>query len=126
VLVFTDEDKDKPYVYLCFTRKEKDSGAQETDEDMEDVEKKNEDLFQRVKTYIRPASLGGHRYEVDFKELTLNINNVCYYGKSILCKGVSQKFSKNSLVAVVYGSQSISPQRIQVNITKSQEKYALK
>jgi hypothetical protein len=117
VLIFIDEDKDKPYVYLCFTRKEKDSGAQETDEDIEEVEKKNEDLFQRVKTSLRPASLGGHHCEVDFKELTLNISNVCYYGKFILCKGVSQKFSKNSLVAVVYGK---SPRDIKPKVFRSE------
>ncbi|KAH7142491.1 hypothetical protein DER46DRAFT_581892 [Fusarium sp. MPI-SDFR-AT-0072] len=108
VLLFIDEDMDKPYVYLYLTTKKADK---EDEQDTKEVRRENEVLFNEIKASLRPTTPGRHHCEVEFKELTLNISHI-RYGGFIECKNLVQKSRKKSLTIAMYGKlpRNVKPQ----------------
>lgn len=98
VLLFTDEDRDKPYVYLYLTTKLDDK------QDREGYWPEYGVIFNEVKASLRPNTPGRYQNQVEFEELTLSIN-VIRYKDPIECQDLFRKFNKKSLTLVVYGKR---------------------
>lgn len=114
VLLFLNEDMDKPYVYLFLTTKE---GDREDEQGMkEDQQEDKALLFHEIKASLHANTPGRHHCEVEFEELTLNISHI-HHRNIILCKDVTQQFSNKSFTIVMYGR---APQNVKPHVFGNQ------
>jgi hypothetical protein len=97
-LLFTDEDMDKPYVYLYLATK-KASG-----ENRVGPTEVRQGLFNEIKASLHPTTPRKQDCEVELKELTLNISHV-RHEDFIICENLVQRFHKKPHTLVPYGKK---------------------
>jgi hypothetical protein len=105
-LLFTDEDMDKPYVYLYLATEEASGWDGKGTAEVRRV------LFDEIKASLRPTTPGRQDCEVELKELTLNISHI-RHDDFIICEKLVQTFRKKPHTLVPYGKK---PRNIKLQV----------